>query len=153
LIFIIVFAVWLILNGKITAEICVIGLILSAALYWFSLRFIPGVAGKKHNWKRLPRYLQYLVVLLVEIVKANVQVLGMVLSGRTDFEPCLIWFDTDLKETSSQVMLANSITLTPGTITVSLEDGRYCVHCLDKSLGEGIEDSVFVQLLRRIEEV
>ena len=50
-------------------------------------------------------------------------------------------------------MLANSITLTPGTITVSLEGDTYCVHCLDKSMAEGIESSIFVQKLHRIEEV
>ena len=48
--------------------------------------------------------------------------------------------------------LANSITLTPGTITVSLKDDTYEVHCLDKGLSEGIEDSCFVKLLKEMEE-
>ena len=51
------------------------------------------------------------------------------------------------------MLLANSITLTPGTITVSVEDDRFCVHCLDKELAEGMEDSVFVKLLEEMEEV
>ena len=48
---------------------------------------------------------------------------------------------------------ANSITLTPGTITVSLSDDEYVVHCLDKELAQGIDSSVFVELLKRIENV
>jgi multicomponent Na+:H+ antiporter subunit E len=63
-----------------------------------------------------------------------------------------VYFDADLKSELAKVMLANSITLTPGTITVSVEDNHYCVHCLDRELGAGIENSVFVELLEKIEE-
>lgn len=49
------------------------------------------------------------------------------------------------------MLLANSITLTPGTITVALEDNEYTVHCLDRRFGEGLADSSFVRLLHKIE--
>ena len=49
------------------------------------------------------------------------------------------------------MLLANSITLTPGTITVSVEGDRFCVHYLDKELADGVEDSVFVELLKEME--
>ena len=47
--------------------------------------------------------------------------------------------------------MANSITLTPGTITVAIEGNEFVVHCLDKSFAEGIEDSVFVKLLQKMD--
>jgi multicomponent Na+:H+ antiporter subunit E len=47
--------------------------------------------------------------------------------------------------------LANSITLTPGTITIHLEDGKFGIHAIDAPLGEGIEDSGFVRKLKNIE--
>ena len=56
-----------------------------------------------------------------------------------------------LKTDTARVVLANSITLTPGTITVTLEGDEFVVHCLDKELADGIENSVFVALLRRME--
>ena len=62
-----------------------------------------------------------------------------------------MYFNTDLKTGLAKVLLANSITLTPGTITVSVEDNRFCVHCLDRELAEGLEDSAFVELLKEIE--
>ena len=62
-------------------------------------------------------------------------------------------FKTDLKSAPARIMLANSITLTPGTITVSLTGDEYVVHCLDKSLAEGINSSIFVTLLRRLERM
>ena len=61
-------------------------------------------------------------------------------------------FKTDLHSTFARVLLANSITLTPGTITVALTGNEYTVHCLDKELAEGISSSVFVKLLEKIEE-
>ena len=58
---------------------------------------------------------------------------------------------TNLKTETARVILANSITLTPGTITVSLTEQELLVHCLDKSLAEGMEDSEFVRLLEAME--
>ena len=58
---------------------------------------------------------------------------------------------TNLKSEVARVMLANSITLTPGTITVSLRGQELLVHCLDKSLAEGMENSEFVKLLEALE--
>ena len=51
------------------------------------------------------------------------------------------------------MILANSITLTPGTITVSLEGNDFYVHCLDKEFAEGIDSSAFVELLQKMEAV
>lgn len=42
--------------------------------------------------------------------------------------------------------------MTPGTITVNVEDNRFCVHALDYTMAEGIEDSIFVKLLVKAEE-
>ena len=68
-------------------------------------------------------------------------------------EPVIVHVHTDLKTEAARVILANSITLTPGTITVSLTEDVLLVHCLDKSLAAGMEDSVFVRLLKKLEEV
>ena len=77
----------------------------------------------------------------------------MIGTSRYELEPALVTFHTNLKTESARVLLANSITLTPGTITVSLDEDEYMVHCLDKSLGIGIDESVFVEMLTKMEEV
>ena len=51
------------------------------------------------------------------------------------------------------MVLANSITLTPGTITVNLEGNEFYVHCLDKEFAEGMEQSIFVELLEKMEAI
>ena len=151
--FFVIFALWIIFNGRITLQICLVGLALSAALSWFCRKYLSdGKPAPKNRLKRLGYMAEYLMVLIMEIIKANIVVLKLAVSKKMEFEPQLFYFRTDLKETGSRVLLANSITLTPGTITVDLEDNLYCIHCLDKSMAEGIEDSSFVQILRKMEE-
>ena len=152
--FLLLFLVWLILNGKITAEICILGIVISAALFYLICHFMDYSVKKEVLLFRLfPMFVQYFWVLVKEIVKANVCVLKMILSPELQPEPAMVYFDTDLKSGLAKVMLADSITLTPGTITVSVEGDRFCVHCLDRELAEGMEESVFVELLKRMEEL
>lgn len=80
-------------------------------------------------------------------------VFQMIYSSEYELEPAVVHFKTDLRTTFARVLLANSITLTPGTITVSLTENEYTVHCLDKELAEGIDSSIFVRLLAKLEEV
>lgn len=152
--FILLFSVWLILNGRITGEICILGLLISAALFYFICRFMGYSLQKEMMIFRLmPLLVQYFWVLVKEIVKANMCVLRLITSPDLQPEPALIYFDSELKTGLAKVMLADSITLTPGTITVSLEENHFCVHCLDKELAEGVEESVFLELLEKMEAV
>lgn len=147
------FFVWLILNGRVTVEICVFGVFISAALFYFMCRFMEYSIRKEMALFRLfPLFCRYFWVLVEEIVKANVCVLKIILSPEIQPEPALVYFDTELRSGMAKMLLANSITLTPGTITVSVEGNRFCVHCLDRELAEGMEQSVFVELLKEMED-
>lgn len=72
--------------------------------------------------------------------------------GKIEIEPVLTEFDSDLKESNLNVLLANSITLTPGTITVDYEKNHFLVLAIDTSFTEGLEDSVFVSELKKMDE-
>ena len=146
-------ALWIVFNGTFTWEIFWIGAVISAALYWFVCRFMEySIKKDLAGLKKLGKVLIYVVTLVVEIVKANRQVIHYILTSKYEVEPVLVRFNTKLKKDSSRAVLANSITLTPGTITVSLTDNEYVVHCLDKELAEGMEDSVFVKQLDKMEQ-
>lgn len=152
-VFLLFFAVWVILNGKVTLEICLFGLGISAALFYFICRYMDySIRSEMLLFRLIPLFFQYFWVLVQEIVKANVAVFKLIMSPELQPEPAIVYFDTDLKTGLAKVLLANSITLTPGTITVSVEGNRFCVHCLDKELAGGLEDSMFVELLKKIEE-
>ncbi|MCI8276261.1 MAG: Na+/H+ antiporter subunit E [Lachnospiraceae bacterium] len=150
--FLLFLAFWIILNGRFTWEIFLFGLVVSAAVYWFICRFMDyGLRKDFLLLKNAGLFVLFLGVLIREIARANLGVLRLILSPKYLPEPALVYFKTDLKSGICKVLLANSITLTPGTITVSVEGDEFLVHCLDKEMAEGIEDSEFVRILRRME--
>ena len=75
--------------------------------------------------------------------------MGLVLHAE-DPEPVIVEFHSGFQSRLQNVLLANSITLTPGTITVFQDGDHFVVHCLRREYAEGIEDSSFVRLLRRV---
>ena len=148
------FWAWVVFNGRLTLEIALFGIAVSGAVFAFVCRFMDYSLKKElHFYKLVPAFVQYLYYLIKEIFFANISVSRMILTRKEEMEPVLVHVCTDLKTETARVILANSITLTPGTITVSLTEDKLLVHCLDKSLSEGMEDSVFVRLLRKMEEV
>lgn len=152
--FLLFFIVWIIFNGAITTEIVIFGLVIAAAMYVFVCKFMDYSIRKDISYiKKFFMLLQYVCVLVWEIVKANFAVIKLITSSKYELEPAMVLFKVDLETKMARVILANSITLTPGTITVLLEGDELIVHCLDKELAEGINRSVFVDLLRRIERV
>ena len=145
---------WIILNGKITVEIVVLGLLFALLIYGFAYKFL-GLTWKREKkfWKYLLWGIQYIGILLREIIIANIAVLKIILSPKKKIHPVLVKFPAPLKSHLLQVILADSITLTPGTITVRLYEEKFEVHCLDESMAEGLNDSVFVKMLKKLEEV
>ncbi len=150
--YLLLFTLWLVFAGRITLEILLIGLGLTGALgvlSWALFGYTP-----RHELRLLRRvglFLVYLAVLFKEMVKANFALLGRVLRpSRVD--PALITIRVDLHSGFARFILANSITLTPGTLTVTSRGEELRVHCLHPELLEGIENGVFVRLLRRMEE-
>lgn len=145
---------WIIFNGNFTWEIFWFGVAIAGVMYWFVCRFIGFDMHKDLLiWKRIFLLLRYVMILITEIIKANVSAMKLLFSERNEIEPVLVRFHTTLQTKAARVLLANSITLTPGTITVSLEGDELSVHCLDKSLAEGLSDGIFVKELERLEKV
>ncbi len=143
---------WILLNGRFDIEILLFGLVISGAVYAFLCRFL-GYSLRKDICllKSSGLLLWYALVLIKEIVEANLKVLKFVYSPKYIPEPAICYFRTDLRSGFAKVLLANSITLTPGTITVSVHGDEFCVHALDSSLAEGIEEGGFVHILRKME--
>ncbi len=151
--FVLFFLIWVIFNGQLTAEIAAFGVVIAGVMYWFLCRFFDySPRYDLFLLRKAPLLLHYFFTLVVEILKANLTVFKMIYTAEYELEPAVVHFKTDLRSTFARVLLANSITLTPGTITVALTGNEYTVHCLDKELAEGISSSVFVKLLKKIEE-
>lgn len=146
------FLLWVIFNGSFTPEIAVFGVIIATALFAFSCRFMNySIAKERQNIKKVFQVIAFVFLLLKEITLANIAVIRLILSQREEIEPRLVAFRSSLKTSTARAFLANVITLTPGTITVTLENDICTVHCLDESMAEGIEDLEFQKRLSRLE--
>jgi multicomponent Na+:H+ antiporter subunit E len=144
---------WIIFNGNLTLEIFVFGVVIAAAMLGFMCKFMGYSLQKEKNvYKKSIWFLAYVLLLIREIIKANLTIIPKILTIEEEMEPVLVKFRTTLKSDFTRMLLANSITLTPGTITVSLEGDEYTIHCLDTSLAEGLENSDFERALRKLDE-
>ena len=147
------FAFWIALNGRLTMEIFCFGLAISDGASWFFWKFLDY--KPRYDWlliTSLPLLLRSILALVREVVLATLCMAGFIFNHRDIPEPVLVSFTAPLKTELAWTILADSITLTPGTITVDMHDGQFQVHCYDRSLAQGIDDSVFVRLLKRWEE-
>lgn len=156
--FLLLFAFWLVLSGHFTATYIIIGA-LAAGLVTFlthDLFYSIFQHGKSATTSYRTIFLQvyyfiaYLPWLLSRIIMANVQVAYLVLHPKMPIDPVLFLFRTKMRKSISQVTLANSITLTPGTITISLEDGNYIVHALNPTLAQELANAVMQNKVAKI---
>ena len=134
------FGFWVLLNGQWTTEIAIVGAIVCAALYAFMCAFM-GYSPKK-EWKiarRIPRILGYFVYLVGEVFKSAFGVIRLIWSPSMVIEPEVTSFKTKLRTDAGKVILANSITMTPGTLTVDVQEDEFLIHCLDTSFDVGQE--------------
>lgn len=142
--FLICLFLWILFNGALTLEILLFGIVISAFIYTVSCAFF-GFSFEKDLafFKKIPGILSLFRVLLVQIVKENLEVTGMIWSGRT-LQPSYQTFQTPLRSTAARVILADCITLTPGTITGLLDGDRYTIHCLSRSMADGLEQEHYL---------
>lgn len=137
--FVLMFLCWIVLSGifePLILFLAVISCFLVA--YFFSDLLFPSLEAAYIGM--FFRFIQYMPWLIWQIVLANFHVLYVTLHPRMKdlIEPQIITFKTNLKSEIAIVTLANSITLTPGTITVTADsEGVFKVHAIDKASAEG----------------
>ena len=148
------FVFWVILNASITVEVVMIGIVVAAVMSCFTYRVIGlSLTTEKKAWTRFVQIMDYFVLLIYEIIIANIQMIKVVLSPVIRLNPRIVLFDSPTRSIISKVCHANSITITPGTIMVDLQGkgDRFAVYGINPSLLEGINDTGFVHKLRKME--
>lgn len=144
---------WFTLVGKITTELIIFGIGLTLIVLWSVKVMIPLGSKAFLPLTKVWKLIKYIGLLIYEVILANIDIIKIVLSPDvSDLKPALGYFKVDLKNDFSKMALANSITLTPGTITVFVNDEHYMVHALDESMLEGISSSSFVERLEEFEK-
>jgi len=134
----VLFVFWLIISGSLRPFDLALGALLAVGIGWWADKVLWAGEAEPlppRVWLRLPRYLGYLIK---EIIIAALYVAERVLDPHLGIAPLMhthrVHFDSD----TARVAFANSITLTPGTLTVDVEGDTFIIHCLNASFSDGI---------------
>ena len=141
MLFVFLLLFFVVLNGRITWEIMLVGVILCALTDVLACRVLGWNREKSKKLLRLiPAGVGYMLLVFREIIKANFAVIKIILSPNLQgMEPALFTFDSHLKSDFARTVLADSITVTPGTYTVKTEGEKLTVHRLGDAFN--FEDS------------
>ena len=127
---------WLLMSGLFDKPLILAFGVASVLLAMIIGQRIDRVDGEQLQYAfSIPALISYLFWLLLEIWKSNIAVTRIILSGRDPERQKLFMIPVTQKSDLGQVLFANSITLTPGTITVETENDQFIVHALDFAEG------------------
>ena len=125
--------IWVIANGTLATDTLITGVVICAAIALAFASFARVYSVIRWSPKVIFYYLMYLGVFLLELTKANLNVMRLVFSPRIDIEPGIVKIKTGLKSPIGRLALANSITLTPGTLVVDIKDDALFIHWINVS--------------------
>ncbi len=128
--FIIALALWLLLSLSIDIQHVVVGVLVALVVSLSVGHMFAGTPTKWFSPKRYVCFALYVAVLLKEVIKANLDVIYRVLHPELPIYPGIVRVKTSIKSETALTFLANSITLTPGTLTVDVdaENGFLYIH-------------------------
>lgn len=147
---------WTILSENKSLESLIIGILLCSIVLFANKNSYIGKTYKKRLIKfnmQIKYWMNYIWILLKEIVVANIHVAAIVLSPSIKISPEVATFTTKLKSDFYRTVLANSITLTPGTLTLEMIGDELTVHCLKKEYVDGLVNSKFEEILLKMEDL
>lgn len=149
---IVLFVFWTVLSSATDIQHVILGLLCAVGVSYYSSDLIKGGSSKLPKIGIVPAYFKYLGRLLVEIVLANIHVARIVLSPSLPIKPSIVKFNTALKSETGKVSLANSITLTPGTLTLDIIGDTFYVHALTQDAADEVTHWHMEKKLKEVED-
>lgn len=140
------FAFWLLLSGTVERKFVIYGVLTAVAASWASypLLLLPNQDGTKKYFifgLNPFKLLYYFFWLMGQLVLANIDVIRATVRPELEIDPCVVRFRYTADNPMAMMVLANSITLTPGTVTLNVTpEGVFEVHALTPGAAEGLED-------------
>ncbi len=148
--FLILLPLWLLLSGHYDLFHVGIGILCCALVSLFSADLLFSSAKIAAHHVAIGRFILYIPWLIYQIILANILVAKLVLSPKLKIEPQVFSFKSKLKSDLAQTTYGNSITLTPGTITIDIKDDEFYVHAL---AGNFADDLLTGEMERRISDI
>ena len=131
---------WILMSGRFDLFHISLGVVSSAIVSFMSHDLLFKDIRNRYRHIETIRFIKYLPWLFYQIIVANFYVAFLVLDPMMNerIDPRIIKFKTRLKKEMSLVTFGNSLTLTPGTITVPIKEGYYYVHAIDIISAKGL---------------
>ena len=142
----VLFAFWMVLSGRTETKFVVYGILTAVVTTWvtYPLLLVPNKDGSKKYYVfgfSIPKMIMYFFWLMWQLVLANIDVLLATTGQELDIDPKVVRFRFRADNPMASVILANSITLTPGTVTMNVtDDGVYEIHALTVGAAAGVLD-------------
>jgi multicomponent Na+:H+ antiporter subunit E len=141
---------WLVLSGFFELLLLSFGVASCLLVAWLAAR-MDRTDGEHHFGLVRPLAgLRYLGWLTLEVIKSNLDVCRRILSPRLPITPTVVWVPASQKTEIGRVIFANSITLTPGTVSIDVQEGEIEVHALSK---EGADALLEGEMNRRVQAI
>lgn len=133
IVFLLSFFVWLALTPLGDIQELIAGIFVALIVSAVAGKFLVTTEKSRNFFKRIFTFVLYFFKFLWEMIKANVHVAGIVLNPTLPIRPGIIKIRTNLTRDSAITMLTNSITLTPGTLTVDVNPDKQeiYIHCIE----------------------
>ena len=119
---------WLLLNASLALDVVVIGVVVAALIAFFLNANLSYLSGYRLSGKSFVATLGFLGFFLMELVKANLNMAFIVLQPVLPIDPAIVRVRTALKNPTARLLLANAITLTPGTLSVEMKGEWLYIH-------------------------
>ena len=145
----VVFALWLLLSGHYVPLLLTFGVLSSILVVWIAAR-LDVIDHESVPLQIKLSYVGYLAWLGKEIVKANIDVAKLVLNPALPISPVMIRVPATQSTDVGKVIYANSITLTPGTVSVEVEDDEILVHAITREAADGLASG---DMDRRVDDI
>lgn len=150
--FLILFGFWILLSWNFDPLHLVLGLICSLLVAYFSHDLLMTRERIGFSLRKMILFILYLFYLAHSIILANLDVAYRVLHPKMPINPRIVKFKSRLTSDIGQTILANSITLTPGTITVDIRNRTFYIHTLSEKSAEDLLKGEMENKLMRIFE-
>jgi len=148
--FFLLFSVWLLLNNNFTPEYLVSGALIVLLLSVLFSRRYPVFQNVKMTPRAFGAMAGFLLIFIFELIRSNIDVALRVLSPALPINPGIVGIKTTLKDPFARLLLANAITLTPGTFTLDVKNDMFYIHWIDAAGESG--DAKTQDIVRKYEK-
>jgi len=143
--------VWIAFTSSFATHELIVGALTAMIISYLSIRLFTCCTISIFNPVKIFYMIWFFIVFLIALIKSNFDVARRVLSPSLPINPGIVKFKTKLTTNYSKMVLANSITLTPGTLTVDIIDDTFYIHWIDVKTTDS--EKAFTEIAEQFEKI